>query len=279
MAATKKPVTAVAVIPTRNHRTSVMHALRSLKPLFQNFWLFILIIVVLLGTQISLFEKPIVGVYVNAVAFAALVGVGLWREQVRQLAISAAILPVSLMITLSLPQTSTFAQAVVFYDAILLIGLVYRFMFTLDEPLANTRLNLRGYLTALPLMIVIGQAAGVLGYGLLRHQYTFGTTALPLVAATSVVFAISEEVLFRGLIQQRAAKVLHPVVAAALSAILYALFTFGHAGSYLAPLFGLIMGIILSTTYYKKQNLILTIAINAGSKLTYIGLMAAFVFR
>jgi membrane protease YdiL (CAAX protease family) len=263
----------------RRTLSSIGRFFRKSGPLFKSFWIFLVVVVVIVGAQISLFEKPIVGVYVNAAAFAILVALGLWKARARELAISAAILPVSMMITLSLPQTSTFAQSVVFYDAILIMALVYRFMFTLDEPVGNTSLKLRGYLLVLPLMLVLGQAMGGLGYSILRHQYTFGHTALPLVAAASVVFAIAEEVLFRGLIQQRAMKVLHPITALVLSAVLYASFTFGHAGSYLAPLFGLIMGIVLAFTYYKKQNLILTIALNAGSKLAYVGLMAAFVFR
>jgi membrane protease YdiL (CAAX protease family) len=253
--------------------STIFKPFRSSRLLFKNFWAFLIIIILVIGAQVTLFEKPVVGVYINAFAFTGLIGLALW------LAISAAILPVAMMITLSLPETSTFAQSVVFYCAILLMGLIYRFMFTLDEPVSNSKLKLGGYILALPLSLVIGQALGAAGYGLLRHQYTFGHTALPLVAVASVVFAISEEVLFRGLIQQRAAKVLHPGLAAVLSAVLYAGFTFGHAGSYLAPLFGLIMGITLAITYYRKNNLILTIAINAASKLAYVGLMASFVFR
>jgi membrane protease YdiL (CAAX protease family) len=254
-------------------------AYRRVRPLFLRFWLFAIIVILLLATQLSLFEKPIVGVYINAVSFAVLIGLGLWQARVRQLSISVAIVTVATMITLSLPQTSIFAQSVVFYSALLIMGLVYRFMFTLDEPVETTKLRLRGYTLAIPLMLVIGEALGSAGYGLLRHQYTFGHTALPLVAAASVVFAISEEVVFRGLIQQQAMKVLHPIVAAVLATILYTSFTFGHAGSYLAPLFGLLNGIVLAVTYHKKQNLLLTITINAASKLVYIGLIAGFIFR
>jgi hypothetical protein len=47
----------------------------------------------------------------------------------------------------------------------------------------------------------------------------------------------------------------------------------------LAPLFALISGIVLSFTYYKKQNLVLTATINAAMKLGYIGLIAGFIFR
>jgi membrane protease YdiL (CAAX protease family) len=251
----------------------------NMRPLFAHFWIFAWIIVAVAAAQLSLFGKPVVGVYVNAAAFASLIALALWQERARQLATSVAILPVATMVNLSLPQTSAFAQAVVFYDSILILALIYRFAFTIDFPLSNTRLSLRGYAFALPLMLVAGQVLGTLGFVLLRHQYAYGNTPLSLVAAVAVLFAISEEMLFRGLIQQRATQLLHPALAAALSALTFAAFTFGHTGSYLSPLFGLILGLALAATYYKKQNLILTITINAATKLAYVGLIAGFIFH
>jgi membrane protease YdiL (CAAX protease family) len=271
---TKHAVASTSLITRRTHLI-----IAALKPLLENFWIFLWIALVVIAGQVSLFSKPIVGVYVTSLAFVALIGLALWKEKARQLAISAAVLPIAIMINLSLPQTTTFTQTIVFYDTLLIIGLIYRFMFTLDETLTNTKLSRRCYIITLPLMIIIGQFLGLLGFILLRHQYTFGHTSLPLVAVATVVFAISEATLFQGLIQQRAAKILHPIMAAILSVILYTSFTFGHTGSYLAPLFGCITGIILAVAYYKKQNLLLVITINAAAKLAYIGLMAGFVFR
>ena len=233
----------------------------------------------LVVVQVTLFVNPMAGVYLNAIVFALLVRVAIAHDKARKLAISAAILPVANMISLSLPQTSSFARTVIFYDAILILGLIYRFMFTLNDPTKSTQLTRRGYLFVLPSMIILGQVLGGLGYFMLRHQYTFGHTALPLVAATSVIFAISEEILFRGLIQRSAAKIFHPITAALFTALIYTAFSFGHSGSYLAPIFGLLLGSTLSAIYYKKQNLVLTMTVNAVTKLVYIGLMATFVFR
>lgn len=257
----------------------VKATLKSLRPLLKNSWLFAAISLAILIVQVSLFVNPTFGIYINAIVFALLVRLAIWQDKARQLAISVAILPVATMISLSLPQTTLFARSVVFYDAILILGLIYRFMFTLNQPLKSTQLTRRGYLVVLPAMVVLGQLLGALGYFMLRHQYTFGHTSLPLVATTAVVFAIGEEVVFRGLIQQRAAKVLHPIMAAGLATVLYTAFSFGHNGSYLAPVFGLLMGAILATIYYKKQNLVLTICVNTVSKLVYVGLMASFIFH
>jgi membrane protease YdiL (CAAX protease family) len=265
--------------PVTNFFNAIGKTIARTRPLFKNFWLFLLIVIGIVGSQLSLFAKPIVGVYITALTLVALAVAALVKQFSLQLALSAAIISVATMINLSLPQSLYFAQVATFYDSLLVLGLIYRFIFTLDYPVETTRLRLKGYATAIPLMVVLGQLIGVGGYALLRHQYLFGNTSLPLVAGMSVIFAIGEEVVLRGLIQQRASLVLHPIVAAVLSAILTAALSFGHRGSWLTPLFGLIAGIALATTYYKRNNLILTITLNASMKLAYVGLVAGFVFR
>ncbi|HUD81185.1 MAG TPA: CPBP family glutamic-type intramembrane protease [Patescibacteria group bacterium] len=257
---------------------SIRKGIKSLKPYFKDFWIFAYIVVVLVGAQVTLADKALAGVYVNALAFILLVGLALWQKRARMLAISAAILPVANMINLALPQSTRYAQTVVFYDSILALALVYRFIFVLDQPVKESKLGKWGYLTVLPLMAVIGQVLGVIGYVMLRHHYTFGTTSLPLVAACTVIFAVAEETYFRGLIQQRGSMLFNPVLAAILSLILFTFTTIGHV-TILAPVFALILGIVLVTTYFNKNNLILTMTINAVTKLVYVGLMAAFIFR
>lgn len=243
-----------------------------------SFWVWAYIVILVVGSQLTLLWKPTVGVYINTLALALLIGLGLWYQKARSLAISASILPLANMISLSLPQTSAFAQAVVFYDAILILAMVYRFIYTIDQTQQSTRLSLKGYATSLPLMLVIGQLLGLISYGALRHFYPYVHTSLPLVAATAVVFAISEETYFRGLIQQRAGIIMHPLLAALLSVVLFTFASIGHV-TILAPLVALLYGAVLCFTYYKKQNLILTTAINAMAKLAYIGLLATFTIK
>jgi membrane protease YdiL (CAAX protease family) len=181
------------------------------------------------------------------------------------------------MVSLSLPQSSTFAQTMVFYGALLLIALVYRFVFTLDHPLTYTKVSVKGYATALPMMIVIGEVLGVIGYGLLRNHYIYGHVSLSLIAGCSVIFAFAEEAFFRGLIQQRASLIVNPVLAMLLSVVTYTAVSIDHT-TILAPVFALISGIVLSFVYYKKQNILLTFVLNATMKLTYVGLLASFIF-
>lgn len=71
---------------------------------------------------------------------------------------------------------------------------------------------------------------------------------------------------------------MHPLAAFALTVILYTITGIDH-GTLSMFIFTLIMGLILSYTYYIKQNLVLTITINATTKLIYVGLIAAFILH
>jgi membrane protease YdiL (CAAX protease family) len=253
--------------------------------IFEIFWrhirqsfVFILIVLAVLAGQLGLLWRPDVGVYIEVFTAAALMGIAVWKPRVRTIALSSAIIPIAMMITLSLPNTSNLIQSMIFYDALLVLGLVYRFMFTLDMPTVYTRLTLRGYAAGIGLMLVIGEVLGLIGYALLRHHYTFSSAPLATVAVSSAVFAITEEIFFRGLIQQRAAQIMNPLSAALLTTVLYTVVSIGHI-TVIATLFSLLLGATLSAIYYKKQNLILTITVNLMTKLTYIGLLATFVYR
>lgn len=251
------------------------------RPYGRNLWLLLWILVLIAAAQVVLFVKPIVGVYVDAAVFASLIWLALWQERSRQFVISTAIIPLSMLLCLSLPASTVFTRTSVLMVSFLLLALVYQYLFTLEYPTDGTRLRMtrHGYLFAIPLMVVFGQFLGLVGYGLLRHQYDFADTPLPLVALGVIVFAIAEEILFRGLIQQKAMELFHPLMAAALSAGLYTLVSFGHRGGGLSPVFAALLGSAVAYVYYKKQNILLTIAINVATKLTYTGLVAIFVLR
>jgi membrane protease YdiL (CAAX protease family) len=237
-------------------------------------------IIIVLGAapQILLAHQTILGTYATTAAFVALVALSVVKKKWRTIAISTAILPLSLIIGLSLPRLSNFDRTLVFYSAILLLSLVYRYLFSLEESLKKTALTLKGYIKLLPYMFFAGQILGVIGYGLLQRNYSFAHESLPLVAGCAVLFAITEEMFFRGLIQQQAAKVFHPSIAVVLSALFSGLIVYGQTTLW-ASVFGLLLGVVLAITYYKKQNLILTITINASTKLAYIAVLATFVFR
>jgi membrane protease YdiL (CAAX protease family) len=245
----------------------------------KRYWVIAWIGLALLVIQLSLLVKSDLGVYVNALSLASLVALALKQAKYRQLALAAAVLPAATMVTLSLPQSSHFGQAVIFNDALFILAIIYRFGFDYRLPIAVTRLKAINYAIFLPVMLVIGEALGLIGFGLLRHHTGFGSLSLPGAAIALTLFALAEETYFRGLIQQRASLVFNPKLAAALTAILYAVFSASQGGGYLSLLYGLLAGVVLSTTYSKKPNLVLTFTINAASKLLFVGLLASFVIH
>ena len=274
----------VALKPSASERLAMNVARRwksghsKLKPLGRNGYIWLLTVGMLVAAQASLIWAPKVGIYINAGALAGLTAIGMLREDARKVAISMAIIPVANMISASFIPRGSLGQATVLYISLLLLAVLYRFIFTLEHPVAKTKLTAKGYALALPLMLVIGQAVGAVGYLFLRNHYPYSGYSLPLVTLVAVVFAFAEEVTLRGLIQQQGSELFHPAVAALATTILYVFLSIDHGTMLTLPV-AIIMGIVLSFTYYKKQNLVLTTTINAAAKLAYIGLVASFILR
>ena len=251
---------------------------RALKPLGKHGYIWLVTIGMLVAAQATLIWAPHVGIYINAAALAGLTAVAILQAKARTVAIGMAIIPVATMITASVVPHTNFGKTTVFDVSLLLLALLYRYIFTLEHPLSNTKLSAKGYGMLLPLMLIVGQLVGLIGYALLRNHYPYHHYSLPLVAVAAVVFAFAEEMLLRGLIQQQGSRLFHPAAAALGTAILYVFLSLDHATMLTLPA-AIVMGSVLSFVYYKKQNLILTTAINAAAKLTYIGLVAGFILR
>lgn len=258
-------------------KSTVKRQRSKLRPYAKNVWIAPYVLLAVAGPQAALFWRPVLGVYATAASFIMLMALALLSDKARKLAIAVAIIPTTMLVSISLPQQDAFARSAEFYDAILLLALVYGYMFTMHEKRSTLSLG-KKYLIFLPLMVVIGQALGALGFGLLRGQYPYHGTPLSLVASTAVIFGIAEELLFRGLIQHQASKVVHPMVAAIIGTLVYAAIFAAH-GSFLPVVFAVIAGAVLSTIYYYKKNLVLTTTVNVAMKLLYVGLLATFVLR
>lgn len=229
--------------------------------------------------DITLLWQPVLGVYATAAALSVLLTLGIKIPKARKLAIAASILPIAAMVNLSLPEIrNTLARISVQYAVLLLLGASYVYIFREDNPLRKIRTCLGCYLNVLPIMVVIGEVLGAVSYAVLRHRYPYKGTPLHYVAAATVIFAIAEELVFRGLIQRQAAKLMHPVAAGVLAVITYVAATIG-TGSVLPALFALMSGITLSAIYYFIPNLVLTTFTNITMKLTYLGLIATFIIR
>jgi len=259
--------------------SSTLNFIRRNRRLGSDIWIFFYIAVVVVATQLILAYRPLGGVYVDGAAIVLLTIMALSREKARFLVISVTVLPVANLLILALPTQPAFTQSVIFYDTLLLLSLIYRYWFSIDQPVNRTSLKLKNYLLLLPLMIIIGQVLGFIGYGLLRHHFAFNHQgSLWLISLAAIIFAFTEEMLFRGLIQAEAMKIMSKVLAGILSAGLYAVLFIDHT-SLLPFLFGLIAGSVISAVYYLKPNLVLTTTINASMKLIYIVLLATFVLH
>jgi membrane protease YdiL (CAAX protease family) len=250
---------------------------KTLKVYLKGLWIGVYVLSAIAAMQLSFLWRPAAGVYLTAISLILLLALALSLDRARKLAISAAIIPTTMLVSLSLPQHDVFARSAVYYILILLLSLLYGYMFTMNEPHSVMSLG-KKYIILLPLMVVIGQVLGALGFVVLRGQYPYHGTPIALVASTAVVFGFSEELLFRGLLQQQALKVVHPVAAVVITSLAYAVVFTVH-GSVLPFVFALIAGSVLSTIYYFKQNLLLTTATNVAMKLIFVGLMATFVLH
>ena len=240
-------------------------------------WVFFWIIIAIIGAPIAFVIRPVVGVYVNALALASLAALALWQRKYREVAISAAILPVASMIGMILPKLSVFTTITIYYAAILLLALWYRYSFTLNQSVVSSRMKLKDYALAIPLVGLVGIALGTLGYDLSNNHYDYKGTALLLAGISAIIFAFTEEMFFRGLIQQRASKIMHPILAAILAAVLYGVVGLGMHASYSNIIYALVAGAVLSAIYFKKQNLLLTTTANAAMKIVYLGLLTTLI--
>jgi|GEM_PF-2420024 len=245
--------------------------------IWQKYWLPSLATVTISASQVSLFLQPTVGTFVCAGSLALLIGLALWQEKYRTLCISAALLPLSMTVMLSLPPTNSFIRVSVFYAILLLMGLTYRYLILFSQPTPEQtgKLGRKGYLIALPAMIVIGQVLGLAMYGLLRNQFNFTETPAAFIALTAVVFALAEEVVFRGLLQHQFAKLIGTWGGAVFAGIAFAAVSAGNSGWRLALPAAIIMSASLSIIYAKKPNIMLTWIVNATCKIVFIGLLSA----
>ena len=259
-------------------RGGLERSLRPVRATRGSSWIVAGYIALLVADQLTLAYVERFGLVFNIVVLFVLVAGALLSENLRKLSVSLAILPVAYMATSSFTTHNAFQKAAVFYGLLLVLTLVYRYLFTLEDDVERSRLKLRGHAFGLPLMLIMGEVAGVVGYAFLRHQYPYGHISLPLVAIASIVFAITEEMLLRGLVQKEAEKVVTPSAAVGLASVLYAALAF-NSQTLLSIGPAIVMGVVLALVYKFKQNLLLSIAINAAAKLTYIGLIATFVLR
>lgn len=231
------------------------------------------IVAFLLVSQLLWYVAPQVGVYANQFAVAGLLIIGLHTERYRRLALSVAILPAVNACVVLFGHQAQPLQTIIIYVVLLALTLVYRYVFMSDKSLSSDRLHKKEYVYAVSLMIVVGQVLGIAAFGVLGHS---DVRLMTLPIALAILFvgmaAITEELFFRGLVQQFALKIIHAVPAIALTTIIYALFCVSSP-AWWGIGYALICSTVLSIVYSFRQNLILTTVLNVTAKLVFVWLV------
>jgi membrane protease YdiL (CAAX protease family) len=232
----------------------------------------LLILAVIIIGQFLLFTMPQTGVYYNQGALTLLLVIGLLSERVRQLALTVAILPIINAGVILFNQQQAIAQTVVLYELLLVLTLVYRHQIAPAKPHRVDRTIRLRYRTLVPLLLATALLLGLLEALLFGFGYTLTSDLVAPFIGLIVLAAIAEEVYFRGLLQSVAQKVVHPVAAILMTAGVYAIY-----GSHITEIwfvaFSVLSSCIISTVYYYKHNLPLSIALNLTIKLTIIGIV------
>jgi membrane protease YdiL (CAAX protease family) len=163
-----------------------------------------------------------------------------------QLIIVLMIMPIvratELLITLDF-----FWKILISYCILLFLTFYYSTRFKLNHGHRKEKLGL------LPLVTVIGLAFGLIG------NFLFNLDKYPWIYFILLI-AYSEEILFRGMIQNLLKKVYGINVAILTSALLYGSFSLGHG--VLFALFMFSVGIVIGLIYGKTKNIFLAVVLN-----------------
>lgn len=249
-------------------------AMRQDKP-----WGYGVMIIAVAAALVSLFYNSKVGVYVTVGALALLLAMAARDAIKRRLLLLAAIIPLLGMINLSFTCASALGQTTILYASMLVLALIYRRLWKTEiitpaGAVVGTRLRK----ATIPIAVVASLLTGLLAARLLSTGYVFGGTALWRVVVVAILGAAAEESLFRGLIQRQATQLMRPLYAVGLTCLLYLPLCFNHFSGW-SLLIGALTSAILSATYAIKPNLLLTGTLNLTTKLVYLFVTAAVIFR
>jgi membrane protease YdiL (CAAX protease family) len=222
--------------------------------------------------------NPIIGIYVEYVAFAVLLGIALYSERARKLAVSAAILPMSMMLAFCVPHVTYLTDTTVLYGAMLAFAIIYQRILANPKPVVAPISAPDVRLADFSQMLLIGLIFGGEGYFVLRHYYLYQGTPLLLVAVVAAMSAAAEVILFQGLIQEQASRIMKSSQAAVLTTILFAAANIGRS-TWLTAAFALTIGGTMAMTYYSRRNLGLVLVTNIAMKVSYVCLVTAYVIH
>ncbi|HEV2413136.1 MAG TPA: CPBP family glutamic-type intramembrane protease [Candidatus Saccharimonadales bacterium] len=234
----------------------------------------------IVAAQVTSIRKPELAVYIDPVVFLSFAIASLLNSRLRKLLLAIAIIPFVDFVTIITASIHGFNQIIVFYEAILVTGLIVWSHFRVDNP-KSEKLHIKIDWNRLALfasaLIVVGEGLSALGYLMLPHSSPLLAIPFWRAMADTLLFAVGEVLLFQGLIQHQADKLVSPVVAFTLTTSLFVAMHTGNQALSANLVFAALSGAVLSISYSLRKNLITTGFLNIVVKCVYLSILATFV--
>jgi len=210
----------------------------------------VLVILALVLTEICLYINKIAG-FVLYLLLIALYLLSLSQVKILnnygKLIIILMIVPIVRVIELFIT-LEFFWKVVISYGVLLFLAFFYSVRFKLDHGHIKEKLGL------FPFAVVVGVVLGFIGDAYFNFDKLFWLIYLiPFIS-------YSEEILFRGMIQNLLEKNYGIVLSILISALLYGVFSLGYG--VLFGVFVLLYGIIIGLIYHNSKNIFLAVTIN-----------------
>jgi membrane protease YdiL (CAAX protease family) len=141
-----------------------------------------------------------------------------------------------------------FWKLIISYSILLFLSFYYSVRFKLDHGHKKEKLGF------LPLAIILGVALGLLG------NFFFSFDKYPWLIYLILLIAYSEEILFRGMIQNLLEKNYKPVFSILIASLLYGVFSLGYG--VLFSLFMFSASVVIGLIYARTKNIFLAVGIN-----------------
>lgn len=217
---------------------------------------------------------PTIGVFVNAAVFTLLIATGMARPRLEKTTVLLAVIPMANLIIVTLPIEQPFARMATFYSILFGFATIYRLLLLRGHVFPQLRSG-RGH-SYIAASLAVGAGLGILAsIALLGAPSWLSGVSLWLLIPSCVVFAVTEELLFRGLIMEQAARVVAAWRAIILTVIVYACLTLSLTSPENA-LVGCLSALVLCLTYRFTTNLVTTFAMNVAMKISFVVMLGVF---
>lgn len=228
------------------------------------------LIMLIFLSEVTLFSWPLIGIFVNAFILTFLLMAAAFAKVSRNLLVCLSTIPAARLIGFLVPQADTFLRTTLFYYSALILSFGYLFHLRIKK----TGHNLKG-IENLPLMIMAGVLLGSLEYAILPKECPNPAISLGSAVPFFLFFGYTEELLFRGLIQNSAAEFTKPLSSVLFTSILY---TFVHLNSGLYGVaLALLTGLATSIVFQRTRNIFLVTALNTTVNLLVFSLVTGIL--